>query len=72
MKGKITPLLSKITPDARDGRKDKFIPREKARELFEAGKLYVDVTNSRTERVYCPVEGNSEWMRYVVNERTRV
>jgi len=66
MKKKTKPIeLSKVIVDSRDGRKDKWIPTKIARELYNSGKLAVDVTNSVYERVYCPC-GDDSWKQYIV------
>lgn len=65
MKSKVIEK-SKVIVDSRDGRKDKWIPTKIARELYEAGKLAIDVTNSVNERIYCPIEGNNEWMNHIL------
>lgn len=36
---------ARVIHDTRDGSKDKFIPLEKAKELYESGKLKYDLTN---------------------------
>lgn len=59
--------ISRVITDSRDGRTDKFIPAKIARELYEQGKLSIDVTNSRNERIYCPNSiNNNEWRQFII------
>lgn len=44
--------IERVIPDSRDGSKDYYIPRSKARELFDAGELHRDMTNN----AYCPAK----------------
>ena len=56
---------SRVIVDSRDGSKDKFIPTKIARELYEQGKLAIDVTNSVYERVYCPTH-DDDWKKHII------
>jgi hypothetical protein len=47
--------LVRVITDSRDARRDKFITRHAAQALYEAGKLAIDLTNSRSTYVYTEV-----------------
>jgi hypothetical protein len=49
--------MARVIRDPRDGSQDYFIPRTRARELFDEGKLHVDMTNSKEFEVVYGADG---------------
>jgi hypothetical protein len=52
---KATEPTTKIIRDCRDGRADYTLPLSHARELYDQGRLHMDLTNG----AYCHPENNS-------------
>lgn len=55
MKKKVQPQdNARVIRLSRNGSLDYFIPRARARQLFDEGKLWIDLTNSKPEdTIYC-------------------
>jgi hypothetical protein len=43
--------MARVIRDTRDASRDYFIPRARARELFERGELVIDKTNTKDNEV---------------------
>lgn len=52
--------MSRVIVNTRDAGTDKWIPTATAQRLYDEGKLAVDLTNTKSVRVYCPTDTTKE------------